>query len=65
MGEFLQLQNTLLNDIYTFVLHNGMEYFDSIESFSDHRNDIRKLQFWTFKIISSKNSSDFEKKYLC
>ena len=43
----LQLENVLLDDICTFVFHQGTEFFDNAKSFTAHRNDIAKIQFWT------------------
>ena len=58
----LQLENILLNDIYTFVFHKGMDIFDGIKSFTDHCNDIPNLQFWTNKLISSKIGNNLKNK---
>lgn len=44
--------NILLNDIYDFVFHKGMEGFDSI-----------KLSL-NFKLISLKNGNDYEKYFM-
>ena len=54
----LQLENILLNDIYTFVFHKSRETLDSIKSFTDHLSDTPKLQFVTFKLTICLNFCD-------